>query len=159
MRTLTLAIMLFPVVALGAAEAADARDERPELDGVQEAGAGAGSIRCSSRWGRCSSTASSTAAPTTPAPIALARALADDVNALIAPHIPYGVTGDMAPYPGALHVPEEVFRNYVHAVLDGMAQERVPPHHRAQRARRPRRQRSCRRCCARCGSSTACRRS
>ncbi len=55
------------------------------------------------------------------APIAIARALADDVNALIAPHIPYGVTGDMAPYPGALHVPEEVFRNYVHAVLDGMA--------------------------------------
>ena len=54
------------------------------------------------------------------APIALARALADDVNALIAPHIPYGVTGAMAPYPGALHVPEEVFKGYVRAVLDGM---------------------------------------
>jgi creatinine amidohydrolase len=55
------------------------------------------------------------------APIAIAHALADEVNALIAPNIPYGVTGDMAPYPGALHVPEDVFRNYVHAVLDGMA--------------------------------------
>ena len=55
------------------------------------------------------------------APIAIARALAEEVNALVAPHIPYGVTGDMAPYPGALHVPEDVFRNYVHAVLDGMA--------------------------------------
>ena len=55
------------------------------------------------------------------APIAIAHALADDVNALVAPHIPYGVTGDMAPYPGALHVPEDVFRSYVHAVLDGMA--------------------------------------
>jgi creatinine amidohydrolase len=55
------------------------------------------------------------------APIAIAHALADEVNALVAPHIPYGVTGDMAPYPGALHVPEDVFRNYVHAVLDGMA--------------------------------------
>ncbi|MGZ3405775.1 MAG: creatininase family protein [Polyangia bacterium] len=55
------------------------------------------------------------------APIAIARALAEDVNALVAPHIPYGVTGDMAPYPGALHVPEDVFKNYVHAVLDGMA--------------------------------------
>lgn len=55
------------------------------------------------------------------APIAMAHALADEVNALVAPNIPYGVTGDMAPYPGALHVPEDVFRNYVHAVLDGMA--------------------------------------
>jgi creatinine amidohydrolase len=55
------------------------------------------------------------------APVAIAHALADDVNALIAPNIPYGVTGDLAPYPGALHVPEDVFRNYVHAVLDGMA--------------------------------------
>ncbi|HEY2748942.1 MAG TPA: creatininase family protein [Polyangia bacterium] len=54
------------------------------------------------------------------APIAIAHALADEVNALIAPNIPYGVTGDLAPYPGALHVPEDVFRNYVHAVLDGM---------------------------------------
>ena len=54
------------------------------------------------------------------APVAIAHAIADDVNALIAPHIPYGITGDLAPYPGGLHVPEEVFRNYMHAVLDGM---------------------------------------
>lgn len=56
------------------------------------------------------------------APIAIARAIADDVNALIAPHIPYGVTGAMAPYPGALHVPEEAFRPYLRAILDGLAQ-------------------------------------
>ena len=55
------------------------------------------------------------------APVALARAIADDVNALIAPHIPYGVTGSLAPYPGALHVPEDAFRAYVRAVLEGMA--------------------------------------
>ncbi len=54
------------------------------------------------------------------APMAIARAIADDVNALIAPHIPYGVTGSMAPYPGALHVPEDVFRGYLRAVLEGM---------------------------------------
>lgn len=54
------------------------------------------------------------------APVAIAEAIAPEVNALIAPHIPYGVTGSMAPYPGALHVPEEVFRGYVRAVLDGM---------------------------------------
>jgi creatinine amidohydrolase len=55
------------------------------------------------------------------APIAIARTIADDVNAMIAPHVPYGVTGAMAPYPGALHIPEEVFRGYMRAVLDGMA--------------------------------------
>ncbi len=54
------------------------------------------------------------------APVAIARAIADDVNALIAAHIPYGVTGSMAPYPGALHIPEDAFRAYVHAVLEGM---------------------------------------
>ena len=54
------------------------------------------------------------------APIAIARALAEDVNALIAPHIAYGITGQMAPYPGALHVPEDVFRAYVRAVVDGL---------------------------------------
>jgi creatinine amidohydrolase len=54
------------------------------------------------------------------APVAIARAIADDVNALIAPHIPYGVTGTMAPYPGALHIPEETFRAYVRAVLLGL---------------------------------------
>jgi len=54
------------------------------------------------------------------APVAIANAIAADVNALIAPHIPYGVTGSMAPYPGALHIPEDAFRAYVKAVLEGM---------------------------------------
>ena len=54
------------------------------------------------------------------APVAIARAIADDANALIAPHIPYGVTGSMAPYPGAVHIPEDVFRSYVRSVLEGM---------------------------------------
>jgi creatinine amidohydrolase len=54
------------------------------------------------------------------APVAIASAIAADVNALIAPHIPYGVTGAMAPYPGAMHVPEEAFRAYLRAVLLGM---------------------------------------
>jgi creatinine amidohydrolase len=54
------------------------------------------------------------------APIAIAHAIAEGCNALIAPHISYGVTGNLAPYPGALHVPDDVFRNYLHAVLDGL---------------------------------------
>jgi creatinine amidohydrolase len=55
------------------------------------------------------------------APVAIAHAIAEDVNALIAPHIAYGVTGQLAPYPGGLHVAEEPFRAYVRAVLDGLA--------------------------------------
>lgn len=58
------------------------------------------------------------------APIAIARAIAADVNAIIAPHIPYGVTGSMAPYPGALHIPEDAFRPYVKAVLEGMVKNK-----------------------------------
>lgn len=54
------------------------------------------------------------------APVKIAEALAPQVNAFIAPHIPYGVTGSLAPYPGALHIPEEAFAPYVRAVLEGM---------------------------------------
>lgn len=54
------------------------------------------------------------------APVKIAEAIAADVNALIAPHIPYGVTGSMAPYPGALHIPADAYRAYVRAVLDGL---------------------------------------
>jgi creatinine amidohydrolase len=55
------------------------------------------------------------------APTAMARAIAADVNALIAPHIPYGVTGALAPFPGNLHVPEAAFRGYFQAVVEGLA--------------------------------------
>ncbi len=55
------------------------------------------------------------------APVAIAAAIAEDVNALIAPHVPYGYTGSMAPYPGASHVPEEAYEPYMRAVLDGLA--------------------------------------
>jgi len=54
------------------------------------------------------------------APVAMARAIAQDCQALIAPHIPYGITGSMAPFPGAMHIPDEAFRPYVRAVLEGL---------------------------------------
>jgi creatinine amidohydrolase len=120
MRTLTLALCLLPVVA-AAAEKLPTRDMNDlnwmefrklvpaRVDTVLV------TIGTMEPHGVINNGADNTA------PIAIAHALADEVNALIAPHIPYGVTGDMAPYPGALHVPEDVFRNYVHAVLDGMA--------------------------------------
>lgn len=54
------------------------------------------------------------------APVKIAEATAPEVNALIAPHIPYGVTGSMAPYPGATHIAADVYVPYVRAVLLGL---------------------------------------
>lgn len=56
------------------------------------------------------------------APVKIAEAIASDpqINALIAPHIPYGVTGSMGPYPGATHIPEAAYVPYVRAVLMGL---------------------------------------
>ena len=55
------------------------------------------------------------------APVAIARAIAPRVNALIAPVIPYVLTGSMDAYPGAFTIPEDVYRPYVKAVLAGLA--------------------------------------
>lgn len=55
------------------------------------------------------------------APIAMARAIAEDCNALIAPHVPYGITGSLTPYPGGMTIPEEAYKPYLRAVTDGLA--------------------------------------
>jgi creatinine amidohydrolase len=55
------------------------------------------------------------------APVAIARAIAPKIDALIAPVIPYGITGSMDAYPGAFTIPEEAYRPYVKAVLLGLA--------------------------------------
>lgn len=53
-------------------------------------------------------------------PVSIARAIAPDINALIAPHIPYGMTDILAPYPGSLYIPPDAFRIYLRAVLVGL---------------------------------------
>jgi len=55
------------------------------------------------------------------APLAMARALAPRVNAMIAPAVPYGITGSMEAYPGAFQIPEAAYRPYIKAVLEGLA--------------------------------------
>jgi len=55
------------------------------------------------------------------APLAMARAIAPGVNALVAPAIPYGITGSLEAYAGGLTIPDEVYRPYVRAVLRGLA--------------------------------------
>ena len=55
------------------------------------------------------------------APVAIAEAVAPRVNAMVAPVIPYGFTGGLDAYPGSFTVPEEPYRAYVRAVLQGLA--------------------------------------
>jgi len=58
------------------------------------------------------------------APVAMAREIAPRINAMIAPAVPYGFTGILDAYPGSFTVPEEAFRNYVRAVLTGLAKNK-----------------------------------
>jgi creatinine amidohydrolase len=55
------------------------------------------------------------------APVALARKIAGEVNAMIAPIIPYGMTGSMDAYPGAFSISEAAYRAYARDVMAGLA--------------------------------------
>ena len=55
------------------------------------------------------------------APIALAREMADRVNAMIAPVVAYGFTGVLDAYPGSFTIPEDAYRAYVRATIVGLA--------------------------------------
>lgn len=56
------------------------------------------------------------------APVAIARRIARKTNAMIAPVIPYGITGRMDAYPGAFSISEPAYRAYVKDVLLGLVQ-------------------------------------
>src|SRR5437660_8262211 len=58
------------------------------------------------------------------APVAMAREIAPRVNALVAPVIPYGFTGNLDAYPGSFTVPEDAYRAYVRAVVVGLAKNK-----------------------------------
>jgi len=55
------------------------------------------------------------------APVAMARTLAPRVNAMIAPVVPYGITGSMEAYPGAFQITEAAYRPYIKQVMQGLA--------------------------------------
>lgn len=55
------------------------------------------------------------------APLAMARAIAPRVNAMVAPAVPYGITGSMEAYPGAFQISEAAYRPYMRDVLAGLA--------------------------------------
>ncbi len=54
------------------------------------------------------------------APVAIARTIAKETNAMVAPVIPYGITGAMDAYPGAFSISEAAYRPYIRDVLLGM---------------------------------------
>jgi len=55
------------------------------------------------------------------APLAIARQIARRTNALIAPVLPYGMTGSMEAYPGAFQITEAAYRPFVKQILEGLA--------------------------------------
>ncbi len=55
------------------------------------------------------------------APFAMAQKIARRTNAMIAPVLPYGITGSMDAYPGAFTISESAYRPFVKQILEGLA--------------------------------------
>jgi len=55
------------------------------------------------------------------APEAMARALAARLNALVAPTLNYGVTGDLDAFPGTFRVSEAAYEAFIEDVITGLA--------------------------------------
>jgi creatinine amidohydrolase len=55
------------------------------------------------------------------APLAIARAMAPRVNAMVAPVVPYGVTGSLDGFAGGFTISEAAYRAYLTDVLAGLA--------------------------------------
>src|ERR1700730_13942486 len=57
-------------------------------------------------------------------PLAMARDIAPRVNAMITRVVPSGFTGALDAYPGSFTIPENIYREYVRAVLVGLARNK-----------------------------------
>ena len=55
------------------------------------------------------------------APTAIAKTVSQRTNAMIAPTLPYGMTGSMEAYPGAFQISEAAYRPFVKQILEGLA--------------------------------------
>ena len=55
------------------------------------------------------------------APTAMAKTMAKRVNAMIAPTLPYGITGSLEAYPGAFQISEAAYKPFVKEILEGLA--------------------------------------
>jgi creatinine amidohydrolase len=57
------------------------------------------------------------------APVAMARKVAPRVNAMIAPVLPYGMTGSLEAYPGAFQITEAAYRPFVKQIMEGLVKD------------------------------------
>jgi len=58
------------------------------------------------------------------APTAMAKTIAGELNAMIAPTLNYGITGSMAAYPGAFQISEEAYALFIRDILKGLAKNK-----------------------------------
>ena len=58
------------------------------------------------------------------APFAMAIDMAEELNAMIAPTLNYGITGSMAAYPGAFQISEEAYAPFIRDILKGLAKNK-----------------------------------
>ena len=54
------------------------------------------------------------------APFAMAKTIARRTNAMVAPTLPYGITGSLEGYPGAFQITEAAYRPFVKQILEGL---------------------------------------
>lgn len=54
------------------------------------------------------------------APFAMAKTIARRCNAMVAPTLPYGITGSLEAYPGAFQITEAAYRPFVKQILEGL---------------------------------------
>src|SRR5881628_1947118 len=54
------------------------------------------------------------------APFAMAKTIARRTNAMVAPTLPYGITGSLEAYPGAFQITESAYRPFVKQILEGL---------------------------------------
>jgi creatinine amidohydrolase len=54
------------------------------------------------------------------APFAMAKTIARRTNSMVAPVLPYGITGSLEAYPGAFQITEAAYRPFVKQILEGL---------------------------------------
>jgi len=54
------------------------------------------------------------------APLGISRHIAKRLNAMIAPVLPYGMTGSLEAYPGAFQITESAYRPFIKQVMEGL---------------------------------------
>ena len=57
------------------------------------------------------------------APVAIARQMAPKINALVAPVVNYGITGNLDAYSGGFSISEPAYRAFMTDVIDGLARQ------------------------------------